>query len=234
MNTDKLEFLGLPVEIRLNIYSQLFGTGIAHVQGGRQDAGAAPAAPEMFPNSPEMIQSPDRSSQLLRTCKAILIEARPVLYKNTTFRSSFQAFAGRLPVQTASESLIFRHVRNLEWNLACDLLKVHKSEDVIITPESVRNLHSIQIACQAESWRGSFCGEWCDRELFVSGRSQVVEFAKLLQLRMAETGKRTTLIEDTRGLSRGRVVLRLMLGRKDAVLGVSGIRGCHQKNRLTK
>lgn len=221
MNTYKLEFLGLPVEIRLNIYSHLFDKGTAYVNGGRQDVGAGHAAPSLFPNSSDTIQSAGRGSQLLRTCKAILAEAQPILYRNTTFRTSFQAFAGKLPVQTASESLTFSHVRNLEWNLSCDLLKIHKPEEVTFTAEDVRNLQTIRIACQAESWRGSFCGEWCDREVFVNGRRQVVDFVKLLQVKMAENGKRTTLIEETRGLSRGRVVLRLVMGRKDAEAGVS-------------
>lgn len=217
---DKLEFLRLPVEIRLNIYAQLFGDSVAYLDGGRQDVGTENKAPSIFP-SPELIHSPGRGSQLLRTCKMVLAEAQPVLYKNTTFRTSFQAFAGRLPVRHSDGNLTFPHVKKLEWQLSCDLLKVYKADDVSITHEDVRNLESIQISCQAESWRGSFCGEWCDRELFVNGRGQVVEFVKLLQSKMAGKGKRTTLIEDIRGLSRGKVVLKLMVGRRDIGIDVS-------------
>lgn len=202
----------LPLEIRLSIYSELFGNGIAHVDGGRQDIGVEAESPNMLPAITQSPRLQQRSAQLLRTCKAVLAEARPVLYENTIFRTSYQAFAGRLPVKMTNGNLCYPYVRHLEWSLDCDILKKFIDRDVCIRENDARYLQTVQLTCQAENWKGSFCGEWCDREMFVQGRQQVTDFAKLLQASMSGESTPVNLVEDTRFLSRGRVVLRLSKG----------------------
>ena len=216
-----MPLLHLPIEIRLNIYTHLFDDDIAYVSGGRQDVGKTAGRATMLPPLTESILPQERGAQLLRTCKAILAEARPVLYKHTIFRSSFQAFAGRLPTRMSNNNPTLPHVRHLEWQLNCDLLKVYDSSDVHITATDVRNLQTVQLNCQAENWKGSLGGEWCDRKMLVKGRQQVIDFGKLLQSRMSDGQRMVTLVEDRRYLSRGRVVLRLLQGKISMSTGVS-------------
>lgn len=210
----KMSFLQLPIEIRLNIYSELFGEGIVYIDGGRQDVSVQAKDSCMLPTFDNLSRRQTRSAQLLRTCKMVLDEARPILYRNTIFRTSFQAFAGRLPSRMTSSNPSYAHVRNLEWGLACDILKKYDSDDVQIAKEEVQHLRTIQLVCQSESWRDSFCGEWVDRQTFVRGRQQVIDFAKHLQAKMSNERGSVTLVEDCRHLSRGRVVLRLFRGRR--------------------
>lgn len=209
-----MQFLHLPIEIRLNVYSQLFGEGVANAHGGRQDVGCEAETPNMLPVLKQAPCMAGRGAQLLQTCKIILNEARPILYKNTVFRSSYQAFAGKLPDQTASDNLTFQHVKHLEWQLNCDLLKKHDPTDVHIKHTDVQNLKTVKMTCQVENWREVLCNEWHDEGNFVRGRQQFVDFAKLLQSSMSEGKRVITLVEDTKQLSRGRVVLKLFEGRR--------------------
>jgi len=207
-----MTFLQLPLEIRLDIYSHLFGDVVAHVDGGRQDTGTEAEAPSIFAKPGSQLRRQQRSAQLLRTCKTILVEARPILYQHTVFRINFQAFAGRLPVKMTAENPSYPHVRHLEWSLSCDMLKRYDPTDIHIDDDEARHLQSLQLTCQAENWKGSFCGEWCDREVFVRGRQQVIDFAKVLQSKMDSSARPVTLVEDVKYLSRGRVVTRLFRG----------------------
>ena len=207
-----MAFLQLPLELRLEIYSHLFGDVVAHVEGGRQDTGTEAEAPSILAKSGNHLRRQQRSAQLLRTCKTILAEARPILYQHTIFRVNFQAFAGRLPVKMSAGNPSYQHVRHLEWSLSCDMLKRYDATDVQIDDKEARNLQSLQLTCQAENWKGSFCGEWCDREIFIRGRQQVIDFAKLLQSKMSSSTRPVTLVEDVKYLSRGRVVTRLFRG----------------------
>lgn len=224
-----MHLLQLPFEIRLNIYSQLFGRHVAYINAGRQDAGSAINMPTMFPNQLETFYPHGRSAQILRTCKAIFEEALPLLYENTTFRTSFQAFAGRLPSQVADQAITFPFVRRLEWELRCDLLKRHCPEEVVISESDVCNLRFVQLTCQVETWRDSFCGEWVDRESFLRGRQQMIDFAKLLQAKMAGNERTITLVEDTKHLSRGGIVLRLFDGKGEPEADVSKQETCCMK-----
>lgn len=216
-----MQFLQLPLEIRLNVYSQLFGEGVAFANGGRQDVVTDAKGPSMLPVMSKPSDALGRGAQLLRTCKVILTEARPLLYKNTVFRSSCYAFAGKLPCQLANNNPTSSHVKHLEWQLNCDLLKRYDASDVHINSLDVQNLQSVQITCQAENWRDAFCGEWRDQESFVNGRQQVVDFAKLLRSKMSDDSRSITLVEDIKHLSRGRVVLRLFEGMRYATPNVS-------------
>jgi hypothetical protein len=59
-------------------------------------------------------------------------------------------------------------------------------------------------------WRDSFMGEWCDREAFVKGREQTVEYAKILKDTMANGPDDVVrLVEDRGHLDRGRVILKV-------------------------
>jgi len=208
-----MAFLRLPPEIRLEIYSHLFGIVVTHVDGGRQDTGSEAQAPSILPAPVKQLRQQPRSAQLLRTCKTILEEAQPVLYQHTIFRISFQAFAGRLPVQMTAGHPSYAHIRHLEWSLSCDFLKRFDARDVHINERDMAYLQSLQLTCQAEDWKGSFCGEWCDRENFVRGRQQLIDFAKLVHRKMGNSATSTTLVEDVKYLSRGRVVLKLVRGK---------------------
>ncbi|KAK5087317.1 hypothetical protein LTR70_007260 [Exophiala xenobiotica] len=216
-----MAFLNLPLEIRLEIYSHLFGDVVAQVDGGRQDTGKESRAPSILPLPEKQLHQRQRSAQLLRTCKAILAEARPTLYQHTIFRINFQAFAGRLPVQMTGGHPSYALIRHLEWSISCDLLKKYEPMDVMISESDMHHLQSLQLTCQVENWRGSFCGEWCDREKFVRGRQQVIDFAKLLRSKMDSLAKPATLVEDVKYLSRGRVVLRLFRGKRIVKCDVS-------------
>lgn len=206
-------FLELPLEIRLEIYSHLFGDVVAYVEGGRQDTGTEAGAPSILPIPASQPRRQQRSAQLLRTCKTILAEAQPILYQHTIFRTNFQAFAGRLPIQMTSGHPSYAHIQHLEWSLSCDMLKKFDATDVHISESDAYHLQTLQLTCQAENWKGSFCGEWCDREMFIRGRKQVVDFAKLLQSKMGGA-QPVTLVEDVKYLARGRVVVRLFRGKR--------------------
>lgn len=209
-----MSFLHLPIEIRLAVYSELFGEGIARVNGGRQDTGTEAQTPSMLPSPNKHGRNQQRSAQLLRTCRTILAEAAPVLYNHTIFQTTFDAFAGRLPVCMTDGNPSFPAVRHLAWHLHCDLLKKYDSTEVHIEPRDTQNLRSIQIVCQAETWRDTTCSEWFERDALIKGRQQVLDFAKALKAKMATGTKQFTLIEDTRLLPRGRVVLNIFQGRR--------------------
>lgn len=209
-----MSFLRLPFEIRLSIYEDLFGRGVAFVDGGRQDTGEEAQNPSMIPALSNQTRVHQRSAQMLRTCKTILAEARPVLYNSTIFRSTFQAFAGRLPVHLTTGHPSAPEVRHLDWQLNCDLLKKFDPAEVRLCPKDTRSLQTVQLVCQAGNWRDSVCGEWCDRDTFVRGRQQVIDFAKILQANMGNGAKHFTLVEDVKSLPRGRVVLRIFRGKR--------------------
>ncbi|KAJ9661965.1 hypothetical protein H2198_001717, partial [Neophaeococcomyces mojaviensis] len=105
------------------------------------------------------------------------------------------------------------YVRHLQWHLNCDMLKRYNPAALDIDECDTEGLQSVLLVCQAENWKGSFCGAWTDREIFVRGREQLLDFAKLLQSKMNSGAKPVTLLENSIYLSRGRVVLRLVKGR---------------------
>ena len=76
--------LALPLEVRLTIYRVLFGYDTATISAdGRK-------ALHVY-----YIQPQDRCAQILKTCRKIAEEARPVLYQSTTFlipRASIPGF----------------------------------------------------------------------------------------------------------------------------------------------
>ena len=137
-------------------------------------------------------------------------------------------FAGRLPTKLKGGHPAATNAKNLTWQLNCDLLKYFYLEDFSIEAEDMAMLNSLELRCMAENWRGSFCGEWCDRETFVRGREQMIQYAKLLKEKM-ENGEAATVsvIEDRKGLSRGQVVLWLKRGKFSLRQEVSIRQRCH-------
>src|SRR5947209_2757503 len=111
--------LHLPVEIRLQIYAELFGTGKVILDGGDHQQTSCFVSSTVAPIS----TAAGRSSQLLRTCKAILSEARPVLYANTVFHVIQQTFAGSLPSSFTDDHPSAMHLHNVIWQIECDILK---------------------------------------------------------------------------------------------------------------
>jgi len=198
-------FLDLPLEIRLDIYGLVFGCGKALIEAKNEDDSSC-----LLPRDSAFHNHGPRSSQLLRVSRTILLEARPVLYANTTFHVCTQAFAGKLPETFTNGHPCAPHIKHLIWQLDCDMLKHYYPEDLRLDPLEVAQWSSLEIRCRAELWRNSFMGEWCDREAFVRGRDQLVAYTGVFQAAMSSpSGGRVHLIEDRCQLGRGRVILRL-------------------------
>lgn len=202
-------FLNLPVEIRLHIYDLVFSRGKAMIEAKNEDDSSC-----LVPLASAFQTHTARSSQLLRVSSAVLSEARPVLYANTTFHVLNQSFAGTLPTTITDGHPCAPYMKHLIWQLDCDMLKHFYPQDLRLDLEEVGQWASLEIRCRAEAWRNSFLGEWCDREAFVGGRDQVLAYARVFLRAMgSRRGDRVRLVEDRSQLGRGRVILRLGDGR---------------------
>lgn len=205
-------FLDLPVEIRLDIYKHAFGSGKIILTTSRSDTDS------LLPVAAAPQNHRPRSAQLLATCRTILHEARPILYASTTFQVMSHVFAGKWPSMFTDGSLMAPFVKHLIWQVDCDMMKVVYEEDLKIPGADLARLSSLEVRCRAETWRGSFLGEHCDRERFVQGREQAIGYAKYLQRRM---GEQVALVEDRTFLGKGCVMLRLQRGKRDILSNVS-------------
>lgn len=198
-------FCTLPLEIRLEIYRLVFGTGKTLIEVKNGDTSSC-----ILPQNGLFQTHAQRSSQLLRVNKSILREARPVLYANTTFHIMNQVFAGQLPTTITNGHPCAPFIKQLIWQVDCDLLKHFYPEDLRLDPEDMVQWNSLDLRCRADTWRNSFLGEWCDRESFVNGREQVLAYARMFQDAMStHTASKVHLIEDRSQLGRGRIILRL-------------------------
>ncbi|KIX93235.1 uncharacterized protein Z520_11090 [Fonsecaea multimorphosa CBS 102226] len=198
----------LPAEIRLQIYGLVFGHGKAVIEAKNEDDSGS-----LMPQLAKFENHSQRSSQLLRANKTILLEARPVLYSNTVFHVINHAFAGKLPTRITDGHPCAPHIKHLVWQLDCDMLKHFYPEDLRLDLGEVARWSSLEIRCRAETWRNSFLGEWCDREAFVRGRAQILEYAQVFHHAMSRrNGGRITFAEDRSQLGRGRIILRLNSG----------------------
>lgn len=198
-------FLSLPLEIRLEIYSLVFGHGKVVIEAETEDESGC-----MIPQKSRFENHVARSSQLLRVNRTILSEARAVLYSNTVFHVLSRAFAGKLPIRLSNGHSFAPHIRHLVWQLDCDMLKRFYPEEFELDAEEAGRWSSLEIRCRAETWRDSFLGEWCDREAFVMGRDQVLRYARIFHSAMsAQVGMRVSFVEDRSQLGRGRVILRV-------------------------
>ncbi|KAL2417327.1 hypothetical protein ABEF91_005581 [Exophiala dermatitidis] len=200
-----MEFLSLPLEIRLQIYCVVFGRGKAVIEANGENDSAC-----VLPKDGTFQHHSQRSSQLLRVNRMILLEARPVLYANTRFHVMTHAFAGKLPARVTDGHPCAPYVKHLIWQLDCDMLKRFYSEDCQLEPAEAAQWLSFELRCRADTWRDSFLGEWCDRQAFVKGRDQVISCARMFRNAMSsDTHGKATLVEDRTQLGRGRVILKL-------------------------
>ena len=200
-------FLDLPYEIRLEIYRLIFGSGKAIIEANSENDSTY-----LLPQNSILQNHIQRTSQLLRVNKTILSEARPVLYANTTFHVLTQAFAGKLPVKITDGHPSSPFVRNLIWQLDCDMLKHCYVDDLLLDTAAIAQWTNLELRCRAESWRDSFLGEWCDREAFVAGRDQLINYARVFLVAMESrlgVGAKLDLVEDRSQLGRGRVILKV-------------------------
>ncbi|KIW69906.1 hypothetical protein PV04_02223 [Phialophora macrospora] len=198
-------FFDLPLEIRLDIYGLIFGSGKAILETKIEDDSGC-----MVPRSGTIQNHCSRSSQLLRVNRTILLEAQPVLYANTVFHIISRTFAGKLPTRLTDGYPCTPHIRHLIWQLDCDMLKHFYPEDLQIGVSEISQWNSLELRCRADTWRDSFLGEWCDREAFLTGRSQVVDYARTFHDAMSGAGGGSlTLVEDRSQLGRGRIILRI-------------------------
>ncbi|KIW84716.1 hypothetical protein Z517_00104 [Fonsecaea pedrosoi CBS 271.37] len=195
----------LPLEIRLDIFGLVFGQGKVVIESPADDDSCA-----LIPRRAHFENHSSRSAQLLRVNKTILLEARPILYANTVFHVMNHAFAGKLPTRITDGHLCAPYIKHLVWQLDCDLLKHFYPEDLQFDLGEVARWSSLEIRCRAESWRNSFLGEWCDRQAFVRGKAQVLEYAQVFHhaMRRGKAG-RIALVEDRSQLGRGRIILGL-------------------------
>ena len=200
----------LPVETRLKIYSHLFSPSKVVLEAGNPSSNHSFLIPEAV--NIRKRQS-GRSSQLLRVCQLILYEARPVLYANTTFQIMMNTFAGSLPSSLSDGHPIAKHVRHLVWQVDCDILKKYYIEDFAFQQGDLGMLKNLELIAKVDTWKGSFCGEDCDREAFARGRNGMLEYGKSLQAQLAkDAGGRVYLVEDQRFLGKGEVRIRFGRG----------------------
>jgi len=200
------EFLSLPPEIRVEVYQLVFGSGKAILEAENEDDNSY-----FIPQGSKSRSPVQRSSQLLRVSRAILDEARPILYANTTFHVLSSGFAGKLPLKITNGHPLASYLKNWIWQLDCDMLKRHYPEDLCLDTAETAQWNSVELRCRAESWRDSFLGEWCDREAFIAGREQVINYARVLALAMSDAKHaEVDLVEDRSQLGRGRVIVKLI------------------------
>ena len=203
--------LGLPTEIRLNIYSHLFEEETVLLDAGNH-AGPSVALPArtLPARSPE-------SAEILRTCKSLRGEAQPLLYQKLTFRVTNNNFAGSLPYRLTDGLAIIDHVKHLIWELHCDFLKKFYFEDLAIPGEDVANLDSFEIRCRCENWHGSVGKTAVATEQFIQNRQQIEDYLRCLQAKAAETGARFVLSENETCLGKGEVRMKMFkqLGQGD-------------------
>lgn len=200
------EFLSLPSEIRNEVYQLVFSTGKIIIEAKNEDDSSC-----LMPRDSNKPRNPaERSSQLLRVNRVILDEARPILYADTTFHILTAGFAGKLPLKVTDGHPFAPYVTRLIWQLDCDMLKHHYSEDICLDNAQIAQWTSFELRCRAESWRDSFLGEWCDREAFVAGREQVINYTRAIALAMSDPRCLDVDMEEDRSqLGRGRVIVKL-------------------------
>lgn len=203
-------FTDLPVEIRLSIYSYLFSPSKVVLNANDPPSDQSCLIPTAVNVRKRQCE---RSSQLLRVCRQILYEARPVLYANTTFHSMIRTFAGSLPSSLSNGHPIAKHVRHVVWQLDCDILKKYLDEDFTFQQGELGMIDTLEIIAKVDTWKGSFCGEDCDRDGFVRGRNNMLEYGKLLQTQLKkDSGRSAYFVEDERFLGKGEVRIRLGIG----------------------
>lgn len=212
--------LCLPVEIRVQIYTELFGTGKVVLDSGKQQKTSSFISSTAAPIA--IVEG--RSSQLLRTCKTVLYEARPVLYGNTVFHVIQHTFAGSLPSSFTDDHPSAKSVCEVIWQVECDILKRWYEDDLRFQQATDwASLRSIEIRCRVDAWRGSYCGGADERAAFVVGRDQVLKYGARLLDCMGVGGVRTfnRLVEDCRFHGKGEIRIRLTRSRGLPCLDVS-------------
>lgn len=204
-----ISFLSLPPEIRLDIYSFAFGSQIdAVLTADRQDL-VENTETALLPAQVELVRPVNRSAQLLRVCKTILFEARPLLYANTTFHVRTRAFAGRLPATLTDGFPAAAHVRNLTWQINCDMLKYVYLYDLQFDASSLTELSSLEIRCQCESWKSSHREKENDYGAVVRGEEAMLTYAEAVRKVMSEGSQKVALVEDKEHLDDGGMRIRL-------------------------
>ena len=205
--TSGICLLNLPIEIRLEIYSHLFVPSKVILDAGNPPSNQTFLIPTALNTRRHQC---GRSSQLLRVCKEILYTARPVLYANTTFHIMMHTFAGTLPSGLSNSHLLARHARHVVWQLDCDILKKYYPEDFAFQQGDLGMLDTLEMIAKVDTWKGSFCGEDTDRDGFVRGRKDMLEYGKLLLSQLQKDAHSPAyLVEDQRYLGQGEVRMRL-------------------------
>lgn len=122
-------------------------------------------------------------------------------------------FAGTLPSGLSNSHLLARHARHVVWQLDCDILKTYYPDDFAFQQGDLGMLDTLEMIAKVDTWKGSFCGEDTDRDGFVRGRKDMLEYGKLLlsQLQKDAHGP-AYLVEDQRYLGQGEVRMRLCRG----------------------
>lgn len=144
-------FLDLPLEIRLDIYRDLFGFGIALVDIQRIETTDS-SFKRFFVTEIE-----ERSSQFLRTCKTIWTEAAAVFYENTTFKLNRQVdfvFYMQPDSSSASKLAKLRHVEvDFKPEKLKDLPQGFSEAKKLVRAAGLEMLTDLKLTCHAVEWR---------------------------------------------------------------------------------
>ena len=162
--TVRRSLLDLATETRLHIYESLLDYKRVTVEADLDLTSTRPVQDCL--SRGDFIRPSHRSGQILRTCKQILNEARPVLHKNTIFVVNRLASPDTLPY-TIKASPSFGQMRHLEIDMA--LQDLHSTLVWNVQGESyVDWLHSLKITCTSQSWinaTGARAIRWAGHQL---------------------------------------------------------------------
>lgn len=141
-----MSFLTLPLEIRLKVYSYVFGHGNQVIEAN--DAGT------LWGSQPE-----ERSAQLLYVSKAIRKEATPIFYDQTVIKISRNLGALESLNRESKESrALTRDVRHLTVDIDPIWWEQVDSSSAIasLAAKNLANVQDITLSCFAFDWNTSW------------------------------------------------------------------------------
>lgn len=131
----------IPSEIRSLVYEFLFGTNFTALLVTINDNSCFPTLlPELDPAS-----AIHRSSQVLRVCRTIYLEALPILYDETRFHISQRTFAARIPCEYGNTGGFATNARRVNWTMNCDILLALHDDQLPRSKEGFDRLRELRL-----------------------------------------------------------------------------------------